>query len=201
VIDRALPALLLGCVGWLGSGCCVAPTYQVIEADARAELEHRERFAVLGATLEDPAAWAYARPASAAHVHSGSYRSTLLGDEVTGVADPAGAPPALAEALDQVQRALIERGYLLAAEGQAPDLVAAVGLTHDATGLLTRVSLDVGGALDGTFQPDLLSLEARPPRGPDAEDACVTTQAELLDVLLSVVPDYVPPSEREERDP
>ena len=181
---RALAPLLLALAC---AGCCAGPELAMSAFDPRAAIEARTTYALLAPQLEAPV-WAYASSAAVASSVAAHY------DPEPGAALPLGAlaeaPPALQATLEAVDARLRALGYVPAAAPPA-DFVVSLGLTTDATQALVRLSLNLGGELDGRFRPDLLGLEARVP----VDDPCPVSAAELADALCAVIPARDPEAE------
>ena len=160
------------------AGCCAGPEYRATAGDAALRIDEARTFALVATVLDDPERWAYGAPAAALAPLARAYRPPGAGE---AIADPGSAPAPLRGALAAARAALEELGFVLAGGAEA-DLVVRVGVTLDA-GRVQRVSLDVGGVVDGTFAPGRVGLEARLPRG-----GCETSAAEVTAALAGALP-------------
>lgn len=171
-MNRALLllALLAGCSG---------VEYRALEVDARAKLEGRRRFVVLATRLVENDAFSDApdlvRPLA------GDYAP--VGSAAWPVAPLDAAPAPLEGMLGAARALLLEKGYAPATSTEPPDLVLLVGHCTLQDGALHRVSVDVGGPLDGRFRRDLVSLDAKVDPGADADPV------ELVRDLVGALPE------------
>lgn len=171
----ALLALLAGC-------SCVE--YRALDVDSRAKLEERERFVVLTTRLVEVDGFSDAP--GIARAFAADYAPVVSAQWTLRPAEE--APEPLRGMVAAAHSALVEKGYVpaTAAEGPgAPDLVVVVSHCWLQSGALHRVSVAVGGLLDGKFRRDLVSLDAKLPE----DGGCEADPVDLVRDLLGALPE------------
>lgn len=168
----ALLALALLC------GCGSAVSVQVLAYSERFKVAEQESYVVLSAVLEDSEVWAYGEPAPVISRLAPRYRPVGTPD---GVGASAAAPAPLDALLGRADGTLRGRGYRRAEAQEDPALVVAVAHST-AAGSTSRVSLHLGGEVDGVFRPDWISFALEVESGEEVDPE------ELLEALLEQVP-------------
>lgn len=180
---RAAPLrsmLLVACALLAGCSCV---RYRLLEADSRAKLEERQRFAVVATRLVEGDG--FADPVAAGQALAEHYRP-VRGDDPWPVRSIGDAPPDLRDALLAARAVLLEKGYAPAGPVDAEaDLVVLVSLSRGDDGALQRVSVTVGGPLDDRFERSLASLDATL----EGDGECDATVVDLVTELVGALPE------------
>jgi hypothetical protein len=180
------PLLTLLLTLW-AAGCCGGPDYALLAYDARFELETRDGFAVIATVSSDSRAWAYGAPAALLLPHSADYRPGSIADvdsESVTILEPTQAPPQIADALAALSQGALELGYSPARVAAGAEFVLSVAISWYDDGSVARVAVNVGGDLDGDFDPHVISIAATLPEN----DPCPSTTVELVQSLVSLLP-------------